>query len=162
MKFRKILQLILILFIFVFIAACSNGDGTIENDTDEIESVTDPTPTAEAAVDDEVVSEQDVVAEEEQTEEPAEDILYYLDASLEIEQRVEDLLGRMTLEEKIGQMTLVEKGSINEGDITRYGIGALLSGGGGYPNPNTPEAWLEMVNGYQEFAMETRLAIPLL
>ncbi len=80
------------------------------------------------------------------------------------EERVEDLLGRMTLEEKIGQMTLVEKNSIDfrEEDITDLAIGALLSGGGGYPRDNSPEGWLEMVTGFQEYALQTRLGIPLL
>jgi beta-glucosidase len=66
------------------------------------------------------------------------------------------------LEEKIGQMTLVEKGSIVETDITQRYIGGLLSGGGGYPETNTAEAWAEMVDGYQEYALQSRLGIPLI
>lgn len=68
----------------------------------------------------------------------------------------------MTLAEKIGQMTLVEKDSILPTDITDLYIGALLSGGGGSPTPNTAEAWAAMVNAFQEHALATRLAIPLL
>ncbi|MFZ1395319.1 MAG: glycoside hydrolase family 3 N-terminal domain-containing protein [Candidatus Promineifilaceae bacterium] len=86
----------------------------------------------------------------------------YLDPSLPPAARAEDLLARLTLAEKIGQMTLVEKNSIVDADITELGIGALLSGGGGAPRVNNPAEWLEMVNGYQSFALETRLAIPLL
>jgi beta-glucosidase len=86
----------------------------------------------------------------------------YRDPSLPVEERVEDLLARMTLEEKIGQMTLVEKNSIIPGDITALGIGGLLSGGGGYPDPNTPEAWAQMVDGFQEYALDSRLGIPLI
>ncbi|MDT8304949.1 MAG: glycoside hydrolase family 3 N-terminal domain-containing protein [Anaerolineae bacterium] len=88
--------------------------------------------------------------------------LAYQDASRPIPDRVEDLLGRMSLAEKIGQMTLVEKNSIAEEDITRLGIGGLLSGGGGSPAGNRPKDWLEMVNGFQRYALETSLAIPLL
>lgn len=76
--------------------------------------------------------------------------------------RVEALLVRMTLAEKIGQMTLVEKNSIKDKDITDKFIGGLLSGGGGYPSRNTPEGWSEMVNGFQEYALRTRLGIPLI
>lgn len=93
---------------------------------------------------------------------PVEGAPAYLDSSLPAAARADDLLARMTLAEKLGQMTLVEKNSIVEEDITRLGIGALLSGGGGYPPGNRPEEWLEMVNGYQQYALETRLGIPLL
>ncbi len=86
----------------------------------------------------------------------------YLDATQPIDARVEDLLARMTLAEKIGQMTQVEKNSITPQDVTRYGIGSILSGGGGYPNPNTPEAWYDMVEAFKEAALQTRLGIPLI
>ncbi len=83
-------------------------------------------------------------------------------APLPVEERVSALLSEMTLAEKIGQMTQVEKNSIREGDITRYFIGSILSGGGGYPDPNTPEAWASMVDAFQREALTTRLAIPIL
>lgn len=86
----------------------------------------------------------------------------YMDPEAAIQDRVEDLLVRMTLAEKIGQMTLVEKNSIKDKDITDKFIGGLLSGGGGYPSRNTPEGWSEMVNGFQEYALRTRLGISLI
>lgn len=97
----------------------------------------------------------------EQTSSTAAPALY-LDATAAINDRVEDLLGRMTQAEKIGQMTLVEKNSIDREDIAPLGIGGLLSGGGGYPEPNTAQAWLAMVNDFQSVASESRLGIPLL
>ena len=87
----------------------------------------------------------------------------YLDARRSIEARVDDLLGRMTLDEKLGQMALIEKGSIDPAGVARLGIGAVLSGGGGYPpGDNTVAGWRAMVAGYQEAALRTRLAIPVL
>jgi beta-glucosidase len=87
----------------------------------------------------------------------------YLDSSLPAEERARDLLARMTLEEKFGQMTQVEKNSIRPTDVTRYYIGSILSGGGGYPSgDNTPEGWIEMVDGYQVAALDTPLSIPLI
>lgn len=86
----------------------------------------------------------------------------YLDAELDVETRVEDLLGRMTLEEKIGQMTLVENKSITPQSLTRFFVGGVLSGGGGYPTPNTAEAWANMVDGFQQAALDARLGIPLI
>ena len=88
--------------------------------------------------------------------------IIYTDPSQPVEARVEDLLKRMTLDEKIGQMTQVEKNSIQPGDITKYFIGSILSGGGGSPASNTPEAWYQMVQGYQDEALKTRLAIPII
>lgn len=86
----------------------------------------------------------------------------YKNPDLPVEQRVEDLLARMTLDEKIGQMTQVELSSIRPGDITAMYIGSILSGGGQYPNPNKPETWLAMINGLQQYALNTRLGIPII
>lgn len=88
----------------------------------------------------------------------------YLNPRLPVKQRVADLLGRMTLAEKIGQMTQAERWSVNDDQtqITNLNLGSLLSGGGSAPAPNTPEAWADMVDGYQSHALATRLHIPLL
>ena len=86
----------------------------------------------------------------------------YMDASLPTAARVEDLLSRMTLADKIGQMTQVEKNSILPEDIAYLGIGSLLSGGGGSPAENTPEAWAKMVDDFQAYALEGPLGIPLI
>lgn len=89
--------------------------------------------------------------------------LPYLDHSLSVQERVADLMSRMTDWEKIGQMVLIEKNSIHDlDDITRYNLGALLSGGGAGPKQNTPLAWLQMVNDFQSAAKNTCLGIPLL
>ena len=88
----------------------------------------------------------------------------YLNSELSVEERVDDLLGRMNEWEKIGQMVLVEKNSIrNLEDIQRYNIGALLSGGGAGPKRNNePLSWLEMINDFQAETKKTCLKIPLL
>ncbi|MDQ2973184.1 MAG: glycoside hydrolase family 3 protein [bacterium] len=87
----------------------------------------------------------------------------YKQAGLPIENRVDDLLSRMSLSEKIGQMSLVDKNSlIKLEDISRYKLGAILSGAGAKPKDNTPAGWTDMVGSYQEEAAKSRLAIPLL
>lgn len=86
----------------------------------------------------------------------------YTDASQPIAVRVEDLLSRMTLEEKIGQMTQVEKNSIAPEDVTKYFIGSLLSGGGGSPPNNTAKDWAAMVDSFQQSALKTRLGLPII
>lgn len=87
----------------------------------------------------------------------------YRDATLAPAARAADLLGYMTLDEKIGQMIQIDRQFLaNDAHITEYALGSLLSGGGSVPEPNTPEAWADMIDGYQRRALETRLAIPLL
>src|SRR3954454_21648173 len=88
----------------------------------------------------------------------------YKDPSLRVSQRVDDLLGRMTLAEKIGQMTQAERASVDKDTtiITKDNLGSLLSGGGSVPTPNTPESWADMVDRYQRAALNTRLHIPLI
>ncbi|MDP2944066.1 MAG: glycoside hydrolase family 3 protein [bacterium] len=89
--------------------------------------------------------------------------LPYLDSNLPVADRVNDLISRMSDWEKIVQMLLIEKDSIhNLNDITQYNLGALLSGGGAGPKADTPLAWLQMVNSFQNKAKNTCLGIPLL
>jgi beta-glucosidase len=80
----------------------------------------------------------------------------------ELNPNIDQLIERMTLLEKIGQMTQVDVNSLREGAVRELGIGSVLSGGGGNPTPNSPEAWAEMVAGVQREALESRLGIPLL
>ncbi|PYE54628.1 glycoside hydrolase family 3 protein [Deinococcus yavapaiensis] len=108
----------------------------------------------------------------------AQSTLPYRDATLPVERRVQDLLSRMTLQEKVGQMTQIDtarlmgrdewdRGPLNPEWMKRVladqHVGSLLSGGGVAPIPNTPSAWAEMTNTLQRFALEhSRLGIPIL
>src|SRR5262245_57638300 len=87
----------------------------------------------------------------------AADVLPYQDPALPISQRVADLLGRMTLQEKIGQMTQAERANVNApADLHKISddhLGSVLSGGGSVPDPNTPTAWADMVDRYQTEAL---------
>lgn len=77
---------------------------------------------------------------------------------------VEDILTKMTLDEKIGQMVQVDRSAVinNPQDITNYYIGSVLSGGGSGPNNNTPSAWADMYDSFQNYALKTRLKIPII
>ena len=62
---------------------------------------------------------------------------------------VDSLLKEMTVDEKIGQMTQVDRQFLNDiSDISKYGFGSLLSGGGSTPKINEPKAWAEMYDLY--------------
>jgi len=74
----------------------------------------------------------------------------------------EELLSLMTLDEKIGQMTQAERGDVRQGDITKYALGSILSGGGSTPFQNTPQGWVNMINGFINESLKTRLGIPLI
>jgi beta-glucosidase len=91
-------------------------------------------------------------------------VLPYRDASLPTAARVADLLGRMTLQEKVGQMTQAERGDVaaDPSLVATWGLGSVLSGGGSVPDPNTPSAWADMVDTFQRAALSTRLGIPIL
>jgi beta-glucosidase-like glycosyl hydrolase len=87
----------------------------------------------------------------------------YKDPSQPIIARVEDLLARMTVEEKIGQMTQIERSDATADVMKKYYIGSVLSGGGSVPAPKaSPATWINMVDDLQKGAMSTRLQIPML
>jgi len=82
----------------------------------------------------------------------------------EINKKVDALLSKMTLDEKIGQMIQVDRSAVinNPQDIKNYFIGSILSGGGSAPETNTPEAWANMYDMFQSYALQTRLKIPII
>lgn len=86
----------------------------------------------------------------------------FMDSSLATNERVADLLGRMTLEEKAGQMVQGVIGDVTASDMTDLGLGSVLSGGGAVPGDNSIDAWQGQVEMYQDGAMQTRLQIPFL
>src|SRR4051794_8180080 len=92
------------------------------------------------------------------------DGLPYEDPNLPIPQRVDDLMSRMTLKDKVGQMTQTERYQVYDdpAPITDDRLGSILSGGGSTPTENTPEAWADMVDRFQAAALATPLHIPLL
>src|SRR6266403_655558 len=87
--------------------------------------------------------------------------------------RVEELLARMTLEEKIGQMTQLQIAMVTSGEdqnihidpakldkaVVKYGVGSILNVNG----QALPVAkWREIIGQIQASAQKTRLKIPVL
>jgi len=85
-------------------------------------------------------------------------------AAESVDSKVDALLGKMTLEEKIGQMVQVDSAALtNKEDVKTYFLGSILSGGSSDPaDGNLPEAWRKMVQGFQLEALQTRLKIPII
>ncbi len=95
----------------------------------------------------------------------------YRDASLPVEQRVADLLSRMTLEEKLAQMSIFDPQNRRSGSVAElladpeierqwsYGVGAV-----GRPGVNRgPRETAEWTNALQRYVREqTRWGIPVL
>jgi beta-glucosidase len=108
-------------------------------------------------------------------------VLPYQDPSLPVDQRVADLLGRMTLAEKIGQMGQInvevlqgspdtpwDRGPLNPdlmADVLdKNQIGSILSGGGAWPPVGDDgKAWADEINTIQQFTLDhSRLRIPII
>uniref|UniRef100_A0A7C9ED59 Beta-glucosidase n=1 Tax=Opuntia streptacantha TaxID=393608 RepID=A0A7C9ED59_OPUST len=93
----------------------------------------------------------------------AETYMKYKDPNQPVEVRVEDLLSRMTLEEKIGQMTQIDRSAASFDVMKKYYIGSLLSGiNSPRFNGTTAQDWIKMVNEFQKAAVSTRLGIPFI
>ncbi|KAI5006441.1 hypothetical protein ZWY2020_033684 [Hordeum vulgare] len=93
----------------------------------------------------------------------AADYAKYKDPKQPLNRRIDDLLARMTVAEKIGQMSQIERENATADVVQEFFIGSVLSGGGSVPATNaTPEAWVRMVNEMQRGALSTRLGIPML
>jgi beta-glucosidase len=75
---------------------------------------------------------------------------------------VSELLAKMTLEDKVGQMTQAARDYLSPGDITKYRLGSVLSGGGSVPKDNSVAGWRAMIGQYQDEALATPLKIPMI
>ena len=82
-----------------------------------------------------------------------------------VEERVEVILARLRLEEKLGQMMMSERASTTPEDVRAYHLGAVLSGSGSVPGANTPADWVALNDALWAASTDPtddRAAIPLL
>jgi len=91
----------------------------------------------------------------------------------DVSRRVESLLSRMTLEEKVGQMTQLQIGMVTTGKdqeiqidpaklekaVMKYGVGSILNVA---DQALTIDKWHEIILGIQAAGQRTRLRIPVL
>lgn len=82
-----------------------------------------------------------------------------------IENRISELLAKMSLDQKVGQIVQPERQFVTPEEVKNYHIGSVLSGGGSVPGDNKPEDWIKMNDAYWAASMEEdddHLAIPLI
>jgi beta-glucosidase len=80
-----------------------------------------------------------------------------------IEARIRDLLGKMSLEQKVGQVIQADVGSIKPEDVTTYHLGSILNGGnsapGGKQYATAPE-WLAGADQFYDASMVKQGNLP--
>ncbi len=86
----------------------------------------------------------------------------YLNPDASVDERIADLLSKMSLEEKCAQMIQGERKNVTADDIEQFGLGSILSGGGSTPGKNSVADWNSMINDYQSGAFKRKLKIPLI
>ncbi len=88
----------------------------------------------------------------------------YQNSALSVDQRVTDLLGRMTLDEKIEQMMQVDLSVVHDPSIlVTNNFGSVISGGGeSLTTDKSSLGWANMYDTLQSYALKTRLKIPII
>lgn len=82
---------------------------------------------------------------------------------IKIESQIDSLLSIMTLDEKVGQMTQVDYLAFKDlNDIKKYFIGSILWGGNSEIDDISAKGWSKTSDKLQNYALQTRLKIPLL
>jgi beta-glucosidase len=85
-----------------------------------------------------------------------------------IEQRVQALLKRMTLEEKVGQVIQGDINSLTPDDVRTYHLGSVLNGGNSAPGGDDfapAPKWLELADAFYQASVDktgNRTAIPVI
>jgi beta-glucosidase len=77
-----------------------------------------------------------------------------------LEARVAEIVGSMTLEQKIGQMTQGEIKKVTPDDVRKYYLGSVLNGGGSWPGGKhaTAADWVKLADAYYDASMTTDMA----
>jgi beta-glucosidase len=76
----------------------------------------------------------------------------------DMEQRITDLMARMTLEEKVGQLMQADIGSVTPEQVRDFNLGSVLNGGNSAPANdlrNTPGSWLALADEFWQASTDT-------
>ena len=86
----------------------------------------------------------------------------------QIESQIDEILPKLTLEQKVGQVIQGDSDSVTPEDVKKYRLGSVLSGGNSAPGPlNYAEtkAWLELADKYFNSSIDdegVEIAIPII
>ena len=86
----------------------------------------------------------------------------------DIEAQIDEILPKLTLEQKVGQVIQGDSDSVTPEDVKKYRLGSVLSGGNSAPGPlNYAEtnAWLELADKYYNASIDeegVEVAIPII
>src|SRR5262245_17846804 len=75
------------------------------------------------------------------------------------EARIDKLLSKMSLEDKVGQIIQTDISAVVPEDLARYPLGSILAGGNGGPRGDdraTPLEWLELSRRFHAAALAPR------
>lgn len=85
-----------------------------------------------------------------------------------VEKRIDDLMSRMTLEEKVGQVVQPELRHVTPQDVKEFHLGSILNGGGSTPGGDkyaSLEDWVKLADSFYLASVDKsngRLGIPLI
>ncbi|MEM6554540.1 MAG: glycoside hydrolase family 3 N-terminal domain-containing protein [Pseudomonadota bacterium] len=75
----------------------------------------------------------------------------------EVEARIDAIMAKMTLEQKVGQTIQADSGSVTPEQVKQYRLGSVLSGGNSAPGPDPyadAQTWLEAADAYYEASLD--------
>ena len=80
------------------------------------------------------------------------------EVNVDVESQVQNLLSQMTTEEKVGQLIMAEIQNVSAADVRNYNLGAVLNGGGSWPDNNdraTAADWVALADSYYQASVDT-------
>ncbi|MEO1101427.1 MAG: glycoside hydrolase family 3 N-terminal domain-containing protein [Pseudomonadota bacterium] len=86
----------------------------------------------------------------------------------EIEARIDDILSKLTVEQKVGQVIQGDSGSLTAEDVKQYRLGSVLSGGNSAPGPlpyADAQTWLDAADAYFAASIDpegVEIAVPII
>eukprot|EP00903_Cladosiphon_okamuranus_P003301 g3299.t1 len=136
----------------MFIGACTNIDAT---DAEPV-TVEEPVVVVEAddAVEKPTINPENWPIVETPPLDPA------------VEARIDEIMAKLTLEQKVGQVIQADSGSVTPEQVKEYRLGSVLSGGNSAPGPEPyadAPTWIEAADAYYEASIDpegVEIAIP--